>query len=137
MVAKTGKPVSLLQPFYKYSKTGKTKMVWTTYDTVYPSKTTNPTRRLNPNRLTPVAFNIKGQRHTGKAKLVGGKVKIFVTPGVARKINPRMVQYEIYNHKTGDTFGRVFPTKKEADSFIRHLKSQTSLRLYWKARKVK
>lgn len=52
--------------------------------------TENPLRRLNPNRLSPVAFTVKGKRHTGKAKLVGGKVKIFVTPGVARKLNPRL-----------------------------------------------
>lgn len=48
----------------------------------------NPKSRLKSNRLTPVKFTIKGKRHTGKAKLVGGKVKIFVTPNTARKINP-------------------------------------------------
>jgi hypothetical protein len=55
----------------------------------------NPARRLNPNRLSPVAFTVKGVRHTGKAKLVGGKVKIFVTPGVARKMNPALQKFQV------------------------------------------
>jgi len=51
----------------------------------------NPVSRLRPNRLTPVRFSIKGKIHTGKAKLVGGRVKVFVTPEVARKINPNIM----------------------------------------------
>ena len=49
----------------------------------------NPASRLKPNRLTPVRFSVRNKTYTGKAKLVGGKVKVFVTPNVARKINPK------------------------------------------------
>lgn len=45
--------------------------------------------------------------------------------------------YEIYNYKTGYQMGREFPTKKDADSFIKYLKSGTSVKLFWRARKVK
>jgi hypothetical protein len=91
---KTGQPVSLLQPFFKqaYKRGGRTKMVWTTYYTVYPSKASNPGSRIGT-RLTPVRFSIKGRTMTGKAKLVGGKVKIFVTPEVARKVNPELKKF--------------------------------------------
>ena len=55
-------------------------------------KKSNPASRLKSNRLTPVRFTVKNRTYTGKAKLVGGKVKVFVTPNVARKINPRSLQ---------------------------------------------
>jgi hypothetical protein len=45
--------------------------------------------------------------------------------------------YEIYNPKTGETLGRSFPSKREANQFIRYLKSGTSLKLHWKARKTR
>lgn len=41
-------------------------------------------------KLTPVRFTVRGKTLTGKAKRVGTKVKIFVTPQVARKVNPRV-----------------------------------------------
>ena len=56
----------------------------------------NPARALKPNRLTPVAFTVKGKRHTGKAKLVGGKVKVFVTANVARRLNPGKLYFNEY-----------------------------------------
>lgn len=45
--------------------------------------------------------------------------------------------YEIYNYKTGYEMGRTFPTKKQADDFIKYLKSGTNTKLFWRARKVK
>lgn len=53
---------------------------------------------------------------------------------VLGKQNPATA-YEIYNEKTGQTMGREFPTKAEADNFIRYLKAGTNLKLYWKSRK--
>lgn len=84
-------------------RSGTAKTLWSIYvsskdyagaDKVFKSglrgKAANPKTSLKSNRLTPVAFTIKGKRHTGKAKLVGTKVKIFVTPNTARKINPSL-----------------------------------------------
>jgi hypothetical protein len=52
MADRTGQPVSLLHPFYKGGEYwNKKKMVWTTYDTVYPSKKNSMhrhSRRTNP-----------------------------------------------------------------------------------------
>jgi hypothetical protein len=62
---------------------------------------TNPARRLPANRLTPVSFTVKGKRHTGKAKRVGNVVKVFVTPGVARKVNPELKEYKVILHRPG------------------------------------
>jgi hypothetical protein len=45
--------------------------------------------------------------------------------------------YELYNHKTGYAMGKTFPTKAEADKYIRYLQAGTSLKLHWKSRKVK
>lgn len=40
-------------------------------------------------RLVPARIRARnGKTYAGKVKRVGGKVKIFVTPQVARKINP-------------------------------------------------
>lgn len=50
----------------------------------------NPKSSLKSGRMTPVRFTIKGKSHTGKAKLVGGKVKVYVTKNVARKVNPEL-----------------------------------------------
>lgn len=42
-------------------------------------------------RLVPARIKHNGKTYTGKVKRVNGKVKIFVTPEVARKINPESV----------------------------------------------
>jgi hypothetical protein len=67
-----------------------------------PSKMVkNPAKRLPANRLTPVSFTVRGKRHTGKAKRVGNVVKVFVTPGVARKVNPELKEYKVILHRPG------------------------------------
>jgi hypothetical protein len=43
--------------------------------------------------------------------------------------------YEIYNYKTGYEMGREFPTKQDAQRFIKYLKEGTSTKLFWRARK--
>jgi len=45
--------------------------------------------RIPNGRLVPARIRHKGKMYPGKVKRVNGKVKIFVTPQVARKINPR------------------------------------------------
>lgn len=47
----------------------------------------NPGSKIGT-KLTPVRFTVRGKTLTGKAKRVGTKIKIFVTPQVARKVNP-------------------------------------------------
>ena len=45
--------------------------------------------------------------------------------------------WEIYNYKTGDTFGRQFPNKEKADEFVRHLQDQSpGLKLFWRSRPI-
>jgi hypothetical protein len=44
--------------------------------------------------------------------------------------------WEIYNHKTGDTAGRVFAAKADADQWIRMRRAETSLKQYWRARRT-
>lgn len=39
-------------------------------------------------RMVPARIRHKGHTYSGKVKRVNGRVKIFVTPEVARKINP-------------------------------------------------
>lgn len=48
-----------------------------------------------------------------------------------------MAAYELYNHKTGYAMGKSFSTKAEADKYIKYLQAGTSLKLHWRARKVK
>lgn len=96
----------------------------------------NPRTRLKPNRLTPVSFTVKGKRHTGKAKRVGNVVKVFVTPGVARKINPAASTYDVlYTDSTGVTrvYTSVRLTRKQAQEDVK----QAKRRGYKKVRIVK
>ena len=46
------------------------------------------TPRIPNGRLVPARIRHKGKTYPGKVKRVNGRVKIFVTPHVARKINP-------------------------------------------------
>lgn len=80
---KTGQPVSLLQQFFKPSG----KMVWTTYDTVYPSK---PPTLPNNGRFVPAIVKVKGKAYNVEARRnpTTGRVQIRTNPATARKINP-------------------------------------------------
>ena len=49
-------------------------------------------KRIPNGRLVPARIRHKGKTYPGKVKRVNGRVKIFVTPQVARKINPRQTQ---------------------------------------------
>lgn len=46
-------------------------------------------QRIPNGRMVPARIRHKGKTYAGKVKRVNGRVKIFVTPQVARKINPR------------------------------------------------
>jgi hypothetical protein len=45
-------------------------------------------QRIPNGRMVPARIKCKGKTYAGKVKRVNGRVKIFVTPEVARKINP-------------------------------------------------
>lgn len=45
--------------------------------------------RIPNGRLVPARIRCKGKTYSGKVKRVNGRVRIFVTPQVARKINPQ------------------------------------------------
>lgn len=44
--------------------------------------------------------------------------------------------YQIYNYKTGVTVDRLFETKRDAKYWIDGRKAETSIKLYWRIRKV-
>jgi hypothetical protein len=104
----------------------------------YRTHTENPKRSRNTGTTVPAHVRINPRN---------GRIQVFVTPKVAEKLrggkglrvagasNP--TTYEIYNSKTKDTMGREFPTKKEADKFIKYLQSGTGLKLWWKSRRKK
>lgn len=46
-------------------------------------------KKIPNSRLIPARIKHNGKTYVGKVKRVNGRVKIFVTPEVARKINPR------------------------------------------------
>ena len=62
-----------------------------------------------------------------------GSVNARVVPyGAAR--NP---SYEVYNYKTGDSAGRTFNTRQEAEEWIALRRAESpSIRLFWKVRKL-
>ncbi len=84
MADKSGKPVSLLQPFFKYNRSGRTKKIWTTYDTVYPSKVSNPASTSIPCKLVPMA---------------GGKFRVMVAAKHARRMNPGPIFKDVMGRK--------------------------------------
>lgn len=103
LAEKTGKQVSLLQPFYKYSRSGSVRTVWTTYDTVYPIKR-NPRgtgtgngnmakrRRRNPGTRIP---GIAGWSTMagGSSAAPGKRAYDFRTAKQTYTINPISSQY--------------------------------------------
>ena len=46
-------------------------------------------------RMGPARIRHKGKTYPGKVKRVNGRVKIFVTPQVARKINPGETRFRV------------------------------------------
>ena len=52
------------------------------------------TPRIPNGRLVPARIRHNGKTYPGKVKRVNGRVRIFVTPQVARKINPEAKFYE-------------------------------------------
>ena len=67
------------------------------HDETEPGYTSNP--RIPNGRLVPARIRHNGKTYAGKVKRVNGRVKIFVTPQVARKIGstvrPNPVLYPV------------------------------------------
>ena len=61
-------------------------------------------QRIPNGRLVPARIRHKGKTYPGKVKRVNGRVKIFVTPQVARKINPQAKFYETIAHGIGKVY---------------------------------
>jgi len=52
-------------------------------------------QRIPNGRMVPARIRVKGKTYAGKVKKVNGRVKIFVTPQVARKINPESTRFRV------------------------------------------
>ena len=62
--------------------------------------------RIPNGRLVPARIRCKGKTYSGKVKRVNGRVRIFVTPQVARKINPGAIhEYLVIFHNKNATKG--------------------------------
>ena len=55
----------------------------------------NPMAALARNPRRPVRVKVNGKTYPAKARMVNGKVKIFVTPAVAAKANPELKEYKV------------------------------------------
>lgn len=53
-------------------------------------------QRIPNGRMVPARIRHKGKTYPGKVKRVNGRVKIFVTPEVAKKINGKRVTSSLY-----------------------------------------
>jgi hypothetical protein len=76
----------------KFAKSFETEAKLGNYDHMLPKKYAGWSGKVNPRipngRMVPARIKHNGKTYAGKVKRVNGKVKIFVTPEVARKINP-------------------------------------------------
>ncbi len=77
-----------------FAKSFETEAKLGNYDHLLPKKYagwSGKTGTIPNGRLVPARIKHNGHTYSGKVKRVNGKVKIFVTPEVARKINPEAV----------------------------------------------
>lgn len=76
----------------RFAKSFETEAKLGNYDHMLPKKYAGWSGKVNPRipngRMVPAQIKHNGKTYTGKVKRVNGKVKIYVTPEVARKINP-------------------------------------------------
>lgn len=58
--------------------------------------------------MVPARIKHNGKTYAGKVKRINGRVKIFVTPEVARKINPRQIhEYLVILHNKNTVKGHT------------------------------